>query len=65
MKKSIEEKNRNIDLMCQELAKQLKLAVSFSHDLQLHERCTTNAMTTGYDTYEDSGKRTLTIRYEL
>lgn len=61
----IKEKNKNIDLMCAELATQLKSAVDFSSDLKVHERCTTGPNTVAFDTYVDSGRRTLTIEYQL
>ncbi len=65
MSDAIKEKNKNIDIMCLELAKQLKLAVDFSSDLRLHERDMTNSRTTDFCRYEDSGRRTLTIEYQL
>ena len=61
---AVKDKNRNIDKMCLELAKQLKLAVDFSHELKVHERCMTSA-TSSFNEYMDSGRRTLTIEYQL
>ena len=65
MSDAIKDKNKHIDIMCLELASQLKLAVHFSSDLTLHERDITNSKTTDFCRYEDSGRRTLTIEYQL
>jgi hypothetical protein len=62
---AVKEKNRQIDKMCAELAEQLKLAVDFSSDLKVHERCDSDCSTRHYHKYSDSGRRTLTIEYQL
>ena len=65
MSGAIKDKNKNIDIMCLELASQLKLAVHFSSDLRLHERCDSDCNTKHFHKYSDSGRRTLTIEYQL
>jgi hypothetical protein len=61
----IKEKNKNIDIMCRVLGEQLKLAVDFSHHVRIHERDETNSSTTDFNRYSDSGRRTVTIEYQL
>ena len=65
MSEAVKDKNKNIDEMCLELASQLKLAIHFSSDLRLHEKDDTNSKTRDFHRYTDSGRRTLTIEYQL